>query len=157
MTNETLLMSEFFLSVKADVDEQTQALQEEVSRKLSGAGYRRAAALESIFPGMAVRATPTQDRVTQDDIAYSVWLIGELKGRLEAQRAHRSLQEVTALANTYSFTTHVQIVSALRAEMAILAFAMENFNRGQKSNLMRDLEARTKPSSQSAPRKEGVA
>ena len=147
MTITNLLTSDFLLATKAEIEDQTTELQEEFNQRLAGAGYHRETSLEYIYPGIAPRAVPHQDRITADDIAYTTELIAELKGRLWAQKAHRDLQAYAPSA-IYNAALHSRILGALQAEIKILAWLLDAQNHAQSAvALIKDLQGRTLPNS----------
>ena len=140
MTIANLLTSDFLVATKSEIEDQTAELQEELNQRLAGSNYHRETSLACIYPGITPRAVPREDRITPEDIAYTTELIAELKGRLQAQKAHRDLQSFTP-STIYNYVMHGRILGALQAEIKILAWLLDTHNHAQSTvALIKDLQ-----------------
>lgn len=145
MTTEMQQTYNFITQTKGEIEEQTFDLQEELKRKLYNSDYHRESVLAGIFINHAARPLPPRNNVSKDDLAYSAWVIGELKGRLQAQKAHREMQQLTPMATAYDNALHIRIVSALRAELQILAEMLEVYALAQptEAGVIQNLQKRS--------------
>lgn len=142
MTQETLLTSEYFASVKTAAEGNARELIAEFTDKVCGVGYKRVETLESILPGITIRPVPTKNDVGSEDIAYSIWLIGELQGRLQAQETHKKLATLSPLACNYSYLHHIRLLGALRAELQLLTTMLEMQNQRQARPIAAEVVSR---------------
>ena len=129
MTTNSPRPTEFLLAMNAEIEDQIEELQAELSRKLLGVDYSRETALPRIFLNVTIRTVPgARERITKDDIGYTTWLIGELRGLLQTQAAHKLLSGLTPNATSYNPVLHREVIGALRAEMQIFADMLTIFN-----------------------------
>jgi len=131
----------FLTTVRQDIETQAAELLQHFHTRVNGLDYDRAGVLPLIFPGIKVRPVPSRATMSPDDIAYSTWLTGELQGRLRAQLAHKDMQTLTPLAESYNFMLHALIVGALRAELAILAGLLK-FDKAPSEDVIDTLHSR---------------
>ena len=107
-------------STDDEVKNETTLLKADLLKELDGTEYRRETTLKSIMPNIVIRPFPLEGKGESEDISYSTWLIGELKGKLQAQIIHREMQFITPHASGYNYLLHASIVGALRVELELL-------------------------------------
>jgi len=107
-------------STDDEVKNETALLKADLLKELDGTEYRRETTLKSIMPNIVIRPFPFEGKGESEDISYSTWLIGELKGKLQAQIIHKEMQFITPYASGYNYLLHASIVGALRVELELL-------------------------------------
>jgi hypothetical protein len=118
---------DFYVSLLETLSKQSATIQQEFMNKLDGSDYTREASLPYLFTAdIRIRPVST-NAVTKNDINYTMWLIAELKGKLAAQLAHKSMQQAFFNQEAYNRDYHMAIIGALQAEMRTLSLMLADY------------------------------
>ena len=112
-------------STDDEIKNEITLLKADLLKELDGTEYNREITLKAIMPNIVIKPFPLEGKASNDDISYSTWLIGELKGKLQAQIIHREMQFITPQAAGYNYLLHASIVGALRVELDLLRKMLE--------------------------------
>jgi hypothetical protein len=110
-----MFQKDFFENLNNDLDQQHNWIMQELSNKLDGQFYQRDRDLEFLLPNIKIKECPLIN-VTHSDITCTLFVIGELKGKLQASVSHKHMLHFFPKLGNYDKDLHINLTGALKAE-----------------------------------------